>query len=81
MAQSWFFLTLWRGTPPEMTDYSDTIIDTGEEKSIVEITQRDKQAVPVYKKDCTTAGIFDTDYATVTVHERDEVIWIVGKEH
>lgn len=81
MAQSWFFLTLWRGTPPEMTDYSDTIIDTGEEKSIVEITQRDEQAVPVYKKDCTTADFCDTDHATVTVYERDEVIWIVGKEH
>ena len=78
---SWFYLTLWRGTPPEMTDYSDTTIDTGEEKSIVEITQRDEQAVSVYKKDCTTAGILDTDYATVTVHERDEVIWFVGKEH
>lgn len=26
--RSWFYLTLWRGTPPEQTHYADTVVHT-----------------------------------------------------
>lgn len=77
---SWFYLTLWRGSPPEMTDYRDVVIDTGDAQS-AEIIQRTAHSGVVSLTDSASAMITETDSFGVEVEQRDEVTFFVGLQH
>ena len=77
---SWFYLTLWRGNPPEMTDYRDVAIDTGDRHGVT-VYQADAQAGSIRMTDRAAAVINENDSFGVEVEQKNEVIWIVGTDH
>ncbi len=80
MAQSWFFLTLWRGTPPEMTDYLEATVKTGNEFG-TRVLQKSAHTATVNTTSRKQAEIQEADHFGVAVNERDEVTWIVGTKN
>ena len=86
MDRSWFYLTLWRGTPPEFTEYIDReiervnvlntfIVDADGVKSNIETTSA--LYSDITKQGSVNVDIMDrkevsTDIITVT-----EVVWYV----
>ena len=74
---SWFYLTLWRGNPPEMTTYVDTAISTGEELDATVITDS-VLAETIESTDRSSVRVAGTDAFGVEIIERNEVVWIVG---
>lgn len=77
---SWFYLTLWRGNPPEMTEYLEATINTTDANGI-KIIQSNSHSAAVTSTDGAIAMITRVGQASVTVEERNEVIWIVGEKH
>lgn len=75
---SWFYLTLWHGNPPEMTTYLDTAISTGEELEAT-VIKDSAFAETINSTDRTSVRVADTDELGVEIIERNEVVWIVGK--
>ena len=78
MAKSWFYLTLWRGTPPEFTDDFDATITSADSADAI-VHEGDSAGTIVATKDSASAGIVQTDKATVEVLQKLEVVWIVGR--
>lgn len=74
---SWFYLTLWRGTPPEMTDHIDAVIET-EDYIGVEVEQTITFNEILNSTDRFDATIENnTDDFTVEIVQKSEVEWIV----
>ena len=74
---SWFYLTLWHGTPPEFTHNADVIIET-ETHTAAGIHALDALATSVNTKDDYTAQIEATTIINTDVITKTEVIWLVG---
>lgn len=77
MAKSWFYLTLWRGTPPEFTDNLGADIAEAENVA-VGIQRTDNLASEISTALSVISNVIsrsdiDTDVTTTT-----EVIWHVG---
>lgn len=80
MAKSWFYLTLWKGTPKEFTSEYN-----------VQIKERDSKNVTVKQEDRLSTAIGRRSKADVIIHEKGrysstvnittEVVWYVGKHH
>lgn len=77
MGQSWFYLTLWRGTPPEFTDYATAALDT-EANVGAEIATIDRQAGNIERTTSSAALILKTNTARADITARTEVVWNVG---
>lgn len=77
---SWFYLTLWRGNPPEMTESIDVTVNTKDGQS-VEVIQTSIHNGTVQTGNKFEVVIRETDQSNSTVEERNEVIWVVGKKH
>lgn len=77
MAKSWFYLTLWRGTPPEFTQEitADILTTSCALASIISETQRSAQITTSHQK---SVAISTDEHATSDITTRTEVVWIVG---
>ena len=74
--KSWFYLTLWRGTPPEFTSEFD-----------VKVAQADHASVLIHPADEAEANIETASSSIAQIHEREttgadvitttEVVWRV----
>lgn len=78
MAQSWFYLTLWHGTPPEMTEFVNAELDTAEHPG-VEIATEDAAAGNIERAASSNALIDETSSAQADITTRTEVVWYVGR--
>ena len=77
MAKSWFYLTLWRGTPEEFTNKFD-----------VQIHEKDRDTATVVKETLANTLVNRTSNADAIIHETSkynsvvekttEVVWYVG---
>lgn len=77
MSQSWFYLTLWRGTPPEFTDEFDADLSQTEyaEAAVHEV---DAVRADIDTQVAKDVNIIEKDTATVSITTTLEVIWFVG---
>ena len=77
MAKAWFYLTLWRGTPPEFTEEVTTEIQTatGALASIATETQAETQIKTATQ---IMAEIVAVENGEAEIVTRTEVIWLVG---
>ena len=77
MGRSWFYLTLWRGTPEEFTSKIDAKIQTVENSSVAIKTAENLQS-----KICTatllSANIKSRETIGLDVIKTTEVVWYVG---
>lgn len=75
--QSWFYLTLWRGTPPEFTDEFTEVV-TQTDFTATAIHERDAFRADIGAEMDSSVEIIETDTETVSIIQTLEVIWIVG---
>lgn len=78
MAKSWFYLTLWRGTPPEFTDYATAVLDT-EANVGAEIATMNRPERNIERTTSGVALILKTNPARADITARTEVVWNVGR--
>lgn len=78
MGKSWFYLTLWRGTPPEFTDDFEATIASADSAEVI-VREGDPAEAIVATSDSASVGIVQTDKATVEILQKLEVVWIVGQ--
>lgn len=77
---SWFYLTLWHGTPPEMTEHLEATINV-RDGHCAEVVQNSKHSESVQNFDKSNTTINETDRSSAVVLERNEVTLVVGKKH
>lgn len=77
MAKSWFYLTLWRGTPKDFTTEYDVEIDESKDSSAV-IKKTDKVTAKLSRADKAYAEIYTKDAIKRKVETSTEVVWYVG---
>lgn len=75
--RSWFYLTLWSGTPPEFTDEFDADI-TKTEFTATAIHEQDDASADIDTEFVGAVDIVEKDTATVSIIQTLEVIWLVG---
>ncbi len=84
---SWFYLTLWRGTPSNATDFSDSeIVLTDQIGGVLMasdsidtcVVQTDMQGIDVEMTDNASTTIVTANSNIVNVQERNEVTIIAG---
>ena len=81
MARSWFYLTLWRGTPPEFTSKAETAIDTGT-RAAAAVQAADASQVRITTRQGAAAAVRTAEHAARDIITTTEVIWRVGRaEH
>lgn len=76
--RSWFYLTLWHGTPDEMTEFVDVNVDVTERPG-VEIITADQASGNVERTTSGNALIDKTASATAEITSITEVVWYVGR--
>jgi hypothetical protein len=74
---SWFYLTLWRGSPPEFTSDADVLIETMEDAA-AGIQLESNCNVSVSLMDSCAALIEKTTNIDIDVITKTEVVWLVG---
>lgn len=78
MGQSWFYLTLWRGTPPEFTDEAEVEIVTASfPAASVETTSNAETEIKT--SNSHEAEIVGSTLAAFDIITTTEVVWIVGR--
>ena len=75
--QSWFYLTLWRGTPPEYTDEANVVISQTASLE-ADIQESDAVRADIGADLRGDVEIIETDTETISITQTMEVIWIVG---
>lgn len=75
--RSWFYLTLWRGTPPEFTDELDASIMRTEFMDTV-IHGQDAVSANVGTEFVGAVNVVEKDTADASIIQMLEVIWFVG---
>lgn len=74
---SWFYLTLWRGTPPEFTSSAKVSIETNEHAKAL-IQKKNESTAQIRTLDGVIAKINESEKAGAEVITKTEVIWLVG---
>lgn len=78
MGKSWFYLTLWRGTPPEFTEFVDAMLDTtGHSEADIKTVEATEQRIE--RTTSAAALIEQTRPAQADIIARTEVVWFVGR--
>ena len=77
MVKSWFYLTLWKGTPTEFTDYIDAQLGAMDSSGVA-ITTTDRAAQNIERMTSGDALIDRLASATADITARTEVVWNVG---
>lgn len=75
--RSWFYLTLWHGTPPGMTEFVDAELNAAERPG-VEITTADRTERSIERMAFGSALIEKNSSARADITARTEVVWYVG---
>lgn len=75
--RSWFYLTLWHGTPPEFTTTFDVDI-VESEKAYVSLIMKDSAETIIEKQTGVTAQIAEKEKFGIDIIKTTEVIWVVG---
>lgn len=78
MGKSWFYLTLWRGTPPEFTEYADAMLDTtGHSNADIKTAEATEQRI---ERTTSAAALIERiGPACADITARTEVVWYVGR--
>lgn len=76
--RSWFYLTLWHGTPGEMTEFVDVNVDVAKHPE-AEIITSDQALGNIERTTSGNALIDKTASATAEITPRTEVVWYVGR--
>lgn len=74
---SWFYLTLWRGTPPEFTSTADTLIETVED-AYAGIRCETGHDVSIDTISSCGAQVEKETNIGIDVITNTEVVWLVG---
>lgn len=77
MGKSWFYLTLFRGTPPEMTEAINVQIARHDDAS-AEIQKLNEASASVETRFDENVSIVKTESADATITKVTEVVWYVG---
>ena len=77
VSRSWFYLTLWHGTPEEFTTYYDIEIENLDFAN-ANVHHTDSVSAVVDKAISLTAKIDYSDNATTDVITQTEVNWLVN---
>lgn len=75
--RSWFYLTLWHGTPPEFTTTFDADI-VKSEKAYVSVQKKDSFETMIKKQTSAIAKIDEKEKFGIDIIRTTEVIWFVG---
>lgn len=78
MGKSWFYLTLWRGTPPEFTEFVDAMLDTtGHSEADIKTVEATEQRI---ERTTSAAALIERiSPARADITARTEVVWYVGR--
>ena len=77
MAKAWFYLTLWRGTPPEFTEEVEADIQAVSDAPAV-IATASRAESQIETATAATTEIVTGRNAEVEIITRTEVVWLVG---
>ena len=77
VSRSWFYLTLWHGTPEEFTTFYDVEI-ADIDFAHANISTQSKTMVDIEKTTIVTADVQKVEDADVDVITKTEVIWLVN---
>lgn len=77
MSKSWFYLTLWRGTPPEFTDEFDARIDD-EDSAISSIETANTLGTVIDTALNALVSIETKEDVNTEIITKMEVVWYVG---
>lgn len=76
--RSWFYLTLWHGTPPEFTTVVEAdIVESAQVP--VSIQTMDNASALIEKGTDAVALVEDMDKVGIDIITTTEVIWVVGQ--
>ncbi len=75
--RSWFYLTLWHGTPPEFTTTFDVDI-VESEKAYVSVQKKDSFETMIEKQANAAAQIIENEKVGIDIIKTTEVVWFVG---
>lgn len=78
MGQAWFYLTLWHGTPPELTSQAEVEVVTASSPAVSVMTKTDADA-GVRTSDSSCVEVIETTQGTCDIITRTEVVWLVGR--
>ena len=77
MNRSWFYLTLWRGTPPEFTNEFDAQIQTSD-SALVQIKTMDAAQSSIGTLASFAAQIKNREAFNAEINMATEVTWYVN---
>lgn len=77
MNRSWFYLTLWRGTPPEFTNEFDAQIQTSD-SALVQIKAMDAAQSSIGTLASFAAQIKNREAFNAEINMATEVTWYVN---
>ena len=75
--KSWFYLTLWRGTPPEFTNEIETEIHESDHVNSV-IHKTDSVGSEIKLSDAVSAFVQSGELFGIDIIRKTEVVWYVG---
>lgn len=75
--RAWFYLTLWRGTPPEFTDKLDAEI-ADSDSAIAFLQTADNIESKIKKNDSFMVNISEQESFNTEIIKGVEVVWYVG---
>ena len=75
---SWFYLTLWRGTPPEFTSEAEVEIHENSYAGAFIARSTETQA-EIKTTDSHAVQVVESEQAVCDVITTTEVVWLVGR--
>lgn len=77
LGRAWFYLTLWRGTPPEFTDDVTVEIQQAESaQSLIAVS--DAAEAGIERTTAAAADIASKDAFSMDIIKETAVVWYVG---
>ena len=76
-SRSWFYLTLWRGTPPEFTENLTATIQDSESANAL-IHTLDEVGSKISTVASFSSRILKSEAFTAGITKETEIIWYVG---
>lgn len=77
LGKSWFYLTLWRGTPAEFTDEIDVEIQQAEPVQSIIVTA-DAAGADIERTTAAAVDIASKDAYSMDIIKESAVVWYVG---
>ena len=77
MGRSWFYLTLWRGTPPEFTEEMEIVVNDVDRKTAIIQTSNTAES-KIATAVSAVANIISREIIGADISTTTEVLWYVG---